>query len=112
MWPCSLSTEHPFFPSTPYPHHTPARAFPLSDPPEALREAPSGCGEALSAGAGCELPRTLLLGTWVNRPQEGGRRMWGGVSVLRYSSSSGVEVVDSLGPPEVCGGTCTMSGMK
>jgi hypothetical protein len=32
MWPCSLSTEHPFFPSSPYPHHTPARAFPLSDP--------------------------------------------------------------------------------
>jgi hypothetical protein len=31
MWPCSLSTEHPFSPSTPYPHHTPARAFlPLS----------------------------------------------------------------------------------
>src|SRR5215203_3257313 len=43
-----------------------------------------------------ESPRIYLLGTWVNRPQEGGRRMWGGVSVLRYSSSSGVEVRPSI----------------
>jgi hypothetical protein len=34
--------------------------------------------------------------TWVNRPQKGGRRLWGGVSVLKYSSSSGVEVRPSI----------------
>src|SRR5918998_1663366 len=47
-------------------------------------------------GSRNELPGIHLLGTWVNRTQEGGRRMWGGVSVLRYSSSSGVEVRPSI----------------
>jgi hypothetical protein len=43
-----------------------------------------------------DLRRMYLLRTRVNRPQEGARRMWGGVSVLKYSSSSGVEVRPSI----------------
>src|SRR5215210_8633649 len=43
-----------------------------------------------------EVRRICLLRTRVNRPQEGGRRKCGGVSVLRYSSSSGVEARPSI----------------
>ena len=40
-----------------------------------------------------ELPRILVPRTRVNRPQEGSPRLWGGLSVLKYCSSSGVEVI-------------------
>ena len=40
-----------------------------------------------------ELRRIPVPRTRVNRPQEGSPRLWGGLSVLKYCSSSGVEVI-------------------
>jgi hypothetical protein len=62
-------------------------------PSEAILEALGGLSMQDPAN---ELRRITLLRGWVNRPQEGGRRKCGGVSVLRYSSSSGVEARPSI----------------
>jgi hypothetical protein len=54
------------------------------------------CGPGGMHDPANQLRRISLLRGWVNRPQEGGRRKCGGVSVLRYSSSSGVEARPSI----------------